>query len=107
MYLERDKHIEVVGTTDLESGFILLQVGPESLMFSFIFGNSYGRTAAYLCYLALKLGSLRWEKKAFENKIPAAVFQTSRYDVSGESKKLRSWRVRCLYLLNNVCNLLR
>jgi hypothetical protein len=53
--LEQDKHIEVVGTADLESGYALLQVGPESLMFSFIFGN----TAAYLYYLALKLGSLR------------------------------------------------
>lgn len=59
VYLEQDKHIEVVGTADLESGYVLLQVGPESVMFSFIFGNTYHRTAAYLYYLALKLGSLR------------------------------------------------
>jgi hypothetical protein len=84
VYLEQDKHIVVVGTADLESGYILLQVGPESLMFSFILGNTYNRTAAYLYYLALKLGSLRWEEKALENKIPAELFQTLRYDVSGE-----------------------
>jgi len=57
--LEQDKHIEVVGTADLESGYVLLQVGPVSLMFSFIFGNTYHETAACLYYLALKLGSLR------------------------------------------------
>lgn len=65
MYLEQDKHIEVVGTTDLESGCILLQVGPESLMFSFIFGTTYNRTAAYLYYVALKLTLRResiWEQ---------------------------------------------
>jgi hypothetical protein len=90
VYLEQDKHIEVVGTTDMESGYILYQVGPESVMFSFIFGNIYHRTAADLYYLALKLGSLRRDEKAFKNKIPAEVFQTSWYGVSGESRKLRS-----------------
>jgi hypothetical protein len=48
VYLEQDEHIEVVGTADLESGYILLQIGPESLMFSFILGKTYHRTAAYL-----------------------------------------------------------
>jgi hypothetical protein len=38
-YLEQDKHIVVVGTADLESGYFLLQVGPEYLMLSFIFGE--------------------------------------------------------------------
>jgi len=99
VYLEQDKHIVIVGTADLESGYVLLQVGPESLMFSSILGKTCHRTAAYLYYLALKLGSLRWEEKAFENKIPVEVFQTSSYVVSGESRKLLSWRMLCLYLL--------
>jgi len=30
MCWEQDKHVEVVGTADLESGYALLQVGPES-----------------------------------------------------------------------------
>jgi hypothetical protein len=60
-----------------------------------------------LYYLDLKLGVLRWKEKAFENKILTEVFQSLRYDVIGESRKLCIWEVRCLYLFSNMCSLLR